>query len=155
MPANIGYWREQNPPVILKLPFLVKIDGNELCFQGTVGFFTQILTKNVYAKILPKYIFLHFYRSLSNFHQQVNQKPLNLVLFYFVMSSSKLIWSLTTGHLFVNSVRSVQHRNLNGKIVPFIFPGNIMNHRNVLSFPDDFEISNNAKTLICAFLTDR
>ncbi|XP_066926217.1 rho-associated protein kinase 2-like isoform X1 [Clytia hemisphaerica] len=33
--------------------------------------------------------------------------------------------------------------------------GNIMNHRNVLSFPDDFEIGNNAKTLICAFLTDR
>ncbi|KAM9323612.1 rho-associated protein kinase 1 isoform 2-T2 [Pholidichthys leucotaenia] len=31
----------------------------------------------------------------------------------------------------------------------------IMNHKNALTFPDDSDISNNAKNLICAFLTDR
>lgn len=31
----------------------------------------------------------------------------------------------------------------------------IMNHKNALTFPDDSEISNDAKNLICAFLTDR
>jgi len=31
----------------------------------------------------------------------------------------------------------------------------IMNHKNALSFPDDSEISKDAKNLICAFLTDR
>ncbi|XP_054617437.1 rho-associated protein kinase 2-like isoform X2 [Dunckerocampus dactyliophorus] len=33
--------------------------------------------------------------------------------------------------------------------------GNIMNHKNSLRFPDDAEMSQEAKTLICAFLTDR
>uniref|UniRef100_A0A673CQB1 non-specific serine/threonine protein kinase n=1 Tax=Sphaeramia orbicularis TaxID=375764 RepID=A0A673CQB1_9TELE len=33
--------------------------------------------------------------------------------------------------------------------------GKIMNHKNSLAFPDDIEISQNAKDLICAFLTDR
>ncbi|KAM9354534.1 rho-associated protein kinase 2-like [Pholidichthys leucotaenia] len=33
--------------------------------------------------------------------------------------------------------------------------GNIMNHKNALSFPDDVEISQDAKDLICAFLADR
>ncbi|KAM9778571.1 rho-associated protein kinase 2-like isoform 5-T5 [Syngnathus typhle] len=33
--------------------------------------------------------------------------------------------------------------------------GNIMNHKNSLSFPDDVEMSQGAKNLICAFLTDR
>lgn len=31
----------------------------------------------------------------------------------------------------------------------------IMNHRENLSFPDDIVLSNEAKELICAFLTDR
>ncbi|MEQ2258463.1 CDC42 binding protein kinase, partial [Xenotaenia resolanae] len=31
----------------------------------------------------------------------------------------------------------------------------IMNHKNALTFPDDSDISNDAKTLICGFLTDR
>lgn len=30
-----------------------------------------------------------------------------------------------------------------------------MNHKNALTFPDDSDISNDAKNLICAFLTDR
>uniref|UniRef100_A0A3P8QU93 Rho-associated protein kinase n=1 Tax=Astatotilapia calliptera TaxID=8154 RepID=A0A3P8QU93_ASTCA len=33
--------------------------------------------------------------------------------------------------------------------------GKIMNHQNSLVFPDDVEMSQNAKDLICAFLTDR
>ncbi|XP_047429853.1 rho-associated protein kinase 1-like isoform X2 [Mugil cephalus] len=33
--------------------------------------------------------------------------------------------------------------------------GKIMNHKNSLVFPDDIEMSQNAKNLICAFLTDR
>ncbi|XP_065819814.1 rho-associated protein kinase 2 isoform X2 [Labrus bergylta] len=33
--------------------------------------------------------------------------------------------------------------------------GKIMNHKNMLVFPDDVEMSQNAKDLICAFLTDR
>ncbi|XP_037541461.1 rho-associated protein kinase 2, partial [Nematolebias whitei] len=33
--------------------------------------------------------------------------------------------------------------------------GKIMNHQNSLSFPDDMEMSPDAKNLICAFLTDR
>ncbi|KAM3602727.1 uncharacterized protein V6R79_009673 [Siganus canaliculatus] len=33
--------------------------------------------------------------------------------------------------------------------------GKIMNHKNSLTFPDDVEMSQNAKDLICAFLTDR
>uniref|UniRef100_A0A672IGL2 non-specific serine/threonine protein kinase n=1 Tax=Salarias fasciatus TaxID=181472 RepID=A0A672IGL2_SALFA len=33
--------------------------------------------------------------------------------------------------------------------------GKIMNHKNSLVFPDDVEISHDAKDLICAFLTDR
>uniref|UniRef100_A0AAQ4PXH5 non-specific serine/threonine protein kinase n=1 Tax=Gasterosteus aculeatus aculeatus TaxID=481459 RepID=A0AAQ4PXH5_GASAC len=33
--------------------------------------------------------------------------------------------------------------------------GKIMNHNNTLVFPDDAEMSQNAKDLICAFLTDR
>ncbi|XP_030576916.1 rho-associated protein kinase 2-like isoform X2 [Archocentrus centrarchus] len=33
--------------------------------------------------------------------------------------------------------------------------GKIMNHQNSLVFPDDIEMSQNAKDLICAFLTDR
>lgn len=31
----------------------------------------------------------------------------------------------------------------------------IMNHKNSLTFPDDSDISKEAKNLICAFLTDR
>lgn len=31
----------------------------------------------------------------------------------------------------------------------------IMNHKNALTFPDDSNISKDAKSLICAFLTDR
>lgn len=31
----------------------------------------------------------------------------------------------------------------------------IMNHKNALTFPDDSDITNDAKNLICAFLTDR
>lgn len=31
----------------------------------------------------------------------------------------------------------------------------IMDHKNSLNFPDDVEISKDAKNLICAFLTDR
>jgi Rho-associated protein kinase 2 len=31
----------------------------------------------------------------------------------------------------------------------------IMDHRNSLHFPNDIEISQNAKSLICGFLTDR
>lgn len=30
-----------------------------------------------------------------------------------------------------------------------------MNHKNSLTFPDDSDISKEAKNLICAFLTDR
>lgn len=33
--------------------------------------------------------------------------------------------------------------------------GKIMDHKNSLSFPADIEMSANAKSLICAFLTDR
>lgn len=33
--------------------------------------------------------------------------------------------------------------------------GKIMDHKNSLSFPTDIEISPEAKSLICAFLTDR
>uniref|UniRef100_H2YZD3 non-specific serine/threonine protein kinase n=1 Tax=Ciona savignyi TaxID=51511 RepID=H2YZD3_CIOSA len=33
--------------------------------------------------------------------------------------------------------------------------GKIMDHKNSLQFPDDVEMSNNAKQLICGFLTDR
>jgi len=33
--------------------------------------------------------------------------------------------------------------------------GKIMDHKNSLTFPDDVEISPEAKDLICAFLTDR
>lgn len=33
--------------------------------------------------------------------------------------------------------------------------GKIMDHKNNLIFPDDIEISNEAKSLICGFLTDR
>lgn len=33
--------------------------------------------------------------------------------------------------------------------------GKIMDHKNSLSFPTDIEISHEAKSLICAFLTDR
>ncbi|KAJ8306530.1 hypothetical protein KUTeg_017075 [Tegillarca granosa] len=33
--------------------------------------------------------------------------------------------------------------------------GNIMDHKNSLKFPGDIEMSNDAKSLICAFLTDR
>lgn len=31
----------------------------------------------------------------------------------------------------------------------------IMDHKNSLNFPDDVEISKDAKSIICAFLTDR
>ena len=31
----------------------------------------------------------------------------------------------------------------------------IMNHKNALTFPDDSDITKDAKNLICAFLTDR
>lgn len=31
----------------------------------------------------------------------------------------------------------------------------IMDHKNSLNFPDDVEISKDAKNIICAFLTDR
>lgn len=31
----------------------------------------------------------------------------------------------------------------------------IMDHKNSLNFPDDVEISRDAKNIICAFLTDR
>lgn len=33
--------------------------------------------------------------------------------------------------------------------------GKIMNHKNSLVFPEDVEMSQDAKDLICAFLTDR
>ena len=33
--------------------------------------------------------------------------------------------------------------------------GKIMDHKNSLEFPNDIEMSNDAKSLICAFLTDR
>jgi len=33
--------------------------------------------------------------------------------------------------------------------------GKIMDHKNSLAFPDEIEISQNAKSLICAFLADR
>lgn len=33
--------------------------------------------------------------------------------------------------------------------------GKIMNHKNTLVFPEDVEMSQDAKDLICAFLTDR
>lgn len=33
--------------------------------------------------------------------------------------------------------------------------GKIMSHKNSLVFPDDVEMSQDAKDLICAFLTDR
>lgn len=33
--------------------------------------------------------------------------------------------------------------------------GKIMNHKNSLIFPEDMEMSQDAKDLICAFLTDR
>lgn len=33
--------------------------------------------------------------------------------------------------------------------------GKIMNHKNSLVFPEDIEMSQDAKDLICAFLTDR
>lgn len=33
--------------------------------------------------------------------------------------------------------------------------GKIMNHKNSLIFPEDVEMSQHAKDLICAFLTDR
>lgn len=33
--------------------------------------------------------------------------------------------------------------------------GKIMDHKNSLQFPDDIEISKDAKHLICSFLTDR
>lgn len=33
--------------------------------------------------------------------------------------------------------------------------GKIMDHKNALKFPDDIGISNDAKSLICSFLTDR
>lgn len=33
--------------------------------------------------------------------------------------------------------------------------GKIMDHKNSLKFPDDMEMSKEAKDLICAFLTDR
>lgn len=33
--------------------------------------------------------------------------------------------------------------------------GKIMDHKNSLAFPDEIEISRNAKSLICAFLADR
>ena len=36
-----------------------------------------------------------------------------------------------------------------------IFSGKIMDHKNSLQFPDDIEISKEAKHLICSFLTDR
>lgn len=35
------------------------------------------------------------------------------------------------------------------------FSGKIMDHKNSLQFPDDIEISKEAKHLICSFLTDR
>ena len=53
-------------------------------------------------------LFCDFDRFLTIFGQPVIQKPPNLALFYFIMSSSELIWSFTTGHLSVNSVRSAQ-----------------------------------------------
>ena len=37
----------------------------------------------------------------------------------------------------------------------FPFTGKIMDHKNSLQFPDDIEISKDAKHLICSFLTDR
>ena len=33
--------------------------------------------------------------------------------------------------------------------------GKIMDHKNALQFPDDVELTNDAKNLICGFLTDR
>ena len=33
--------------------------------------------------------------------------------------------------------------------------GKIMDHKNSLGFPDDIEVSPSARSLICAFLTDR
>ena len=33
--------------------------------------------------------------------------------------------------------------------------GKIMDHKNSLEFPDEIEISPNAKSLICSFLIDR
>lgn len=33
--------------------------------------------------------------------------------------------------------------------------GKIMDHKNSLEFPQDIEMSNDAKNLICSFLTDR
>ena len=96
--ADIDYRREHIPPVslifILKSLFLVKVDGNK--FQKIffkISLLTEILAKKV--KKIPKFCkkidFLRFDCFFSIFRQQVNQKPQNLVLFYFILSPSELI----------------------------------------------------------------
>ena len=52
------------------------------------------------------HFFWDFDRFLTIFGQPVIWEPPNLALFYFILSSSELIWSFTIGHLSVNSVRS-------------------------------------------------
>ena len=36
-----------------------------------------------------------------------------------------------------------------------VLSGKIMDHKNSLQFPDDIDVSKNAKHLICSFLTER
>ena len=86
--------------------YVVLQDSVKIFFK--ISLLTEILAKNVkkMQKFCKNWLFWDFDRFLSIFRQWVNQKPQNLVLFYFFLSSSELIWSFTTGHLFINSVRS-------------------------------------------------
>ena len=71
---------------------------------------SEILSQKV--KKMQKFdknsLFWDFDRFLTISGQRVIFEPPNLALFYFILSSSELIWSFTTGHPSVNSVRSAQ-----------------------------------------------
>ena len=113
--AAIDYWLLERanpsckPDFHFETTILVKVYGNKLCFKAWQKYLSKLV---FWPKFKPKNSckIWHFDRFLSIFRQRVNRKPRNLVLCNFILSSSQLIWSFTTGHLSVNSVRSVQRK---------------------------------------------
>ena len=123
--ANVGYirhglWRRAKPSCNAQFELEIVIFGltrrNWIVLHGQakvnskVSLSSEILSQKV--KKMQKFdknpLFWDFDRFLTIFSQRVILKPPNLALFYFILSSSELIWSFTTGHLSVNSVRSAQ-----------------------------------------------
>ena len=112
--ANVGYfrhalWRRAKPSCNAQFELEIVIFGltrrNWIVLHGQAKDNLKVsLSSEILSKNLTK---IHFFEILTVFLTIFGQPP-NLALFYFILSSSELIWSFTTGHLSVNSVRSAQ-----------------------------------------------